>query len=241
MDDVLLIGSDRGVLDDRVRELSAEGHTVRPSHTAVGARAALASGTAQAVVLGAVGDERSTLGLLRDLRAGTIDGADRTVPVILVGADQDSQLARAFNAGADVALPGDIAPYTLAAAVQRIEHRAAQRDERGLSKIGNLTVDRARQQASVDGRPLTLTAKEFAVLAELAAKPGYFGTNAALAKSVWGDSFNRESVLRTATSRANHHLREQGATVKIASVWGTGKRLEGTRPATSQPKRGRGR
>ena len=50
----------------------------------------------------------------------------------------------------------------IAAAVQRIETRSAQRDERGVSKIVNLTVDRARHQASVDGRPLTLAAKEFA-------------------------------------------------------------------------------
>ncbi len=241
MDGVLLIGSERSVLDDRARDLSAEGHTVRPSHTLAGARAALGAGAAQAVVLGTVGDERSTLGLLRDLRAGAIEGADPAVPVILIGADQESQVARAFNAGADVALPGEIGSYTLAAAVGRIATRAAQRDERGVSKIGNLTVDRARHHASVDGRPLTLAAKEFAVLAELASKPGYFGSNDALTKSVWGDSFNRESVLRTATSRVNQHLREQGATVKIASVWGTGKRLEGTRPAISEPDHARGR
>ena len=30
------------------------------------------------------------------------------MPVILIGADQESQVARAFNAGGDVALPGKI-------------------------------------------------------------------------------------------------------------------------------------
>lgn len=51
--------------------------------------------------------------------------------------------------------------------------------------LGNLTVDRARFEAFVDGRAAALTFVEFELLYQLARRPGTVITRSRLANAVW--------------------------------------------------------
>jgi DNA-binding response OmpR family regulator len=58
-----------------------------------------------------------------------------------------------------------------------------------LLSVGDIVVDPARHEASVGGRPLTLTAKEFGLLEYLARHPGIVLSRDALLREVWGYDF----------------------------------------------------
>ena len=60
-----------------------------------------------AVLLGDLGGTSATIALLRELRAGAIHRADNTVPVLVIGADTDTDSIRYYRAGADALLPSD--------------------------------------------------------------------------------------------------------------------------------------
>ena len=62
-------------------------------------------GRLAAVVLANAGSGPETIALLRQLRAGEIARADPALPVLALGADDDSAAVRYYRAGADLALP----------------------------------------------------------------------------------------------------------------------------------------
>ena len=55
-----------------------------------------------------------------------------------------------------------------------------------VSKVGDLSIDLARYDVSVDGRRVSLTYKEFQLLVLLASNPGRVYTRDALLSQVWG-------------------------------------------------------
>ena len=59
------------------------------------------------------------------------------------------------------------------------------RDQPTVIEAGGLKVDVAQRQASLDDKPLTLTRKEFDLLAYLAARPGRVVSRRELLEEVW--------------------------------------------------------
>jgi DNA-binding response OmpR family regulator len=81
------------------------------------------------------------------------------------------------------------------------------RDPPDVIEVGALRVDLARRVVTVSGREVTLPPQEFAVLAELAARPGLPTTSADLARRVWPDrpGMNGDDVRRL-VYRLRRHL-----------------------------------
>ena len=122
--------------------------------------------------------------MLRDLRAGEIPRADSTLPVLVVGADDDSAGVRYYRAGADVALPSESSPLLVAAGLEALVRRAGPPQTR-VVRAGSLTVDRDARTAQVDGRTVKLTRLEFDLLATLSSEPRRTCTRAELTRLMW--------------------------------------------------------
>jgi two-component system, OmpR family, alkaline phosphatase synthesis response regulator PhoP len=60
---------------------------------------------------------------------------------------------------------------------------------------GNLTIDEAQHEVTLHGQPVTLTAREFALLLALARHPGRVFTRPQLLEQVWGDAYYDEHVV----------------------------------------------
>ncbi|MFA7667441.1 MAG: winged helix-turn-helix domain-containing protein, partial [Burkholderiaceae bacterium] len=56
-------------------------------------------------------------------------------------------------------------------------------------EVGELQIDFAGREARINGRPVSLTAKEFDLIAHFARNPGRVFTRAQLLDAVWGTSF----------------------------------------------------
>ena len=95
-----------------------------------------------------------------------------TTPVLLLTASVDGRVnAVALRAGADDLL---IKPYHGDELVARIESVVRRRNgyTRSVLKVGALAIDMASREVRVDGQPLAVTRKEFAILELMALRRG---------------------------------------------------------------------
>jgi DNA-binding response OmpR family regulator len=114
------------------------------------------------------------------------------VPVIIATARRgEVEAIRLLNAGADDYLTKPFSAAHVLARVSAVLRRTKSRAEPSLSvvEIGPLRLDEGARSASLDGVPLTLTRKEYDVLAYLAARPGRVVTRKELFTEVWQQPF----------------------------------------------------
>ncbi|MBB4964814.1 response regulator transcription factor [Saccharothrix violaceirubra] len=178
---VLLVEDDPVVRSAVSRALTGMGHAVLPVGTALEALREITSSAFDLVVL--------------DLGLPDMDGADALrmmrgvcdVPVIVATArDDESEIVRLLNAGADDYLVKPFSSEHLAARLSAVLRRA-RREDSGPEplRIGELTVDLDRREARLAGRELNLTRKEFDLLAYLAARAGKVVPRAELLANLW--------------------------------------------------------
>ena len=152
--------------------------------------------------------------VLRSLRTRGMD-----VPVLVVTA-RDSTAARVegLDAGADDYL---IKPFDLDELLARIRALLRRRVSRTSSIInhGRLTLNRATHKAAYDGAPVTLSAREFAVLRALLDEPGTVVSKSKLEEKLYG--WNAEVESNTIDVYV-HHLRKKFDQGLIQTVRGVG-------------------
>ena len=230
MESVLIVEADDRLLRERADQLLMDGYDVHTASTVQAARIKLAEGP-DAVVLCDAGGGPETIGMLRELRAGEIPRADSRLPVLVVGADDDSAAVRYYRAGADVALPSQSSPLLVAAGLEALSRRAAGEQQRQrMLRVGSLTVDCDARTAQVDNRAVKLTRIEFDLLQTLASQPRKVFTRAELTCEVWGYDPGAAGPSRTVDSHAarmRHKLEQAGAEPMVQSVRGVGWRLSG--------------
>lgn len=148
------------------------------------------------------------------------------VPVIMLTARGDvPDRVQGLRMGADdyVAKPFD--GRELAARIHAVLRRAAdQADLQPVLRRGDLVINPGDRVAAYQGKPLSLTPKEFDLLALLASHPGQAFPRERLLDRIWGADF--EGDIRTVDSHVKN-LREKlgpGAAA-IATVWGVGYRF----------------
>jgi two-component system alkaline phosphatase synthesis response regulator PhoP len=139
-----------------------------------------------------------------DLRLPGMDGIDvarvlrrgSPVPIIMLTARvEESDRLRGLELGADDYITKPFSPRELVARVKAVLRRTESSAMGGsVVRLGDLSIDTARQKVSRDGTPVELTATEFELLVTLARQPGRIFTRAGLLDAVRGtdvESFER--------------------------------------------------
>ncbi|MGW8182393.1 MAG: response regulator [Burkholderiales bacterium] len=142
-----------------------------------------------------------------------------TVPVLILTArDAVPDRIRGLDRGADdyVAKPFDL--DELAARVRALLRRRAGRAEPVITH-GDLVINPSTREASLAGRPLTLSAREFALLEALLDRPGAVLSRAQLEERIYGWG---EEVESNTVEVYVHSLRKKLGTGFIRNVRGVG-------------------
>ena len=227
MASVLIVEADQRVLSERAEQLLMDGYQVDAVGTFEAARIKLAD-RPDALVLANGGSGPETIALLRQLRAGEIARADPALPVLALGADDDSAAVRYYRAGADLALPSTSSPLLVAAGLESLARRTGSEQRRQVVRVGSLTVDCDARTAEVEQRAVKLTRLEFDLLQTLASQPRRTFTRAELTREVWGYDPRATGPSRTIDSHAyrlRHKLEQAGTREMVQTVRGVGWRL----------------
>jgi DNA-binding winged helix-turn-helix (wHTH) protein len=114
-------------------------------------------------------------------------------------------------------------PAEIYARIRALEWKRSEFATEERLKIGSVVVDRAAHEVSVDGRRVTLTAKEFALLAFLAANRGRVFTREALLARVWGSRY--EGGARTVDIHVRRLRAKLGEALPLETLRGAGYKL----------------
>ena len=154
------------------------------------------------------------LEVLRSMRAARL-----RIPVLIATArDAVEQRIAGLDAGADDYI---LKPYDLGELLARVRallRRAAGRAEPVWEHQG-VTINPATREATVDGRPVLLSAREWAVLEPLIARPGTVLSRAQLEEKIFGFD---DSIASNAVEVYVHGLRKKLGAHVIQNVRGLG-------------------
>ncbi len=167
------------------------------------------------------------LALLRGLRARH----DATPVIVLTARDARGDRVAGLDAGADDYLVKPFEFDELNARIRAVLRRHAGRGEPQLSH-GGVTLDPAQRRVSRDGVPVSLSAREFAVLEALMARPGAVLSRAQLEDRLYGWG---EEIESNAVSVYIHQLRRKLGADFIRNVRGVGYFIDAA-PQTPQPR-----
>ena len=220
---ILLVEDDEVLSDAVCSYLRAKAFAVDPVPGLAAARAALVAAQYAAVLLDLHLGDGDGLSLLPTLRALK----DPPMVIVLTARDQVSDRIRGLDAGADDYLTKPYDPGELLARLRAVERRRSAADTPVL-QLGALEVDLARDLVRVDGAPVLLTQKEWALLRVMAMRPDRIHTRDALQDALYG--FDEETDSNTLEVFISRLRRKLGRTC-IQTLRGLGYRLAYTKAA----------
>jgi DNA-binding response OmpR family regulator len=146
--------------------------------------------------------------------------------VILLAPSSDPvERVRALDRGADDVMGRPFAYEELLARIRALLRRSMTSTAEVLI-AGELVLDRRTRRVSVRETLVMLSAKEFELLAWLAAEPYRVFTKEELLREVWGfRALGRTRTLESHASRLRKKLRVDGDDRYVVNVWGVGYRL----------------
>jgi DNA-binding response OmpR family regulator len=225
---LLLVEDDRMIGESLQRALRLEGYAVDWVRDAAAADGTLASERFDLVLLdlglppgaGLAAGHADGLSVLRAARARH----DATPVIVLTARDARGDRVAGLDAGADDYLVKPFELDELNARIRAVLRRHAGRAEPLLS-AGTVTLDPATRRVTKDGAAVTLSAREFAVLEALLAKPGAVLSRAQLEDRLYGWG---EEIESNAVTVYVHQLRRKLGAEFIRNVRGVGYFVEGS-------------
>jgi DNA-binding response OmpR family regulator len=219
MDRVLIVDDDIELCRLLSERLSTEGFTLEAVHDGVRGLERVLSREHAFVILDLMLPGMGGLDVLRHLRAQS------PVPVLILTArGEDVDRILGLENGADDYLPKPFNPRELIARIRAILRRTARAPERTASlTVGDLRLDPAAREVSVDGIQLDLTSVEFTLLETLLREAGHVVTRESLTETVLGRALGPfDRVIDVHISNLRKKLSVAHADDRIKAVRGSG-------------------
>jgi two-component system, OmpR family, KDP operon response regulator KdpE len=203
--------------------LELHGYSVREAKNGSAGLNALANIRPDLILLDIALPDMSGIELLQTMRCWS------NIPVIVLSVEADEeQKVQLLKSGADDYMTKPFGIAELAArceAALRRYHKAADKDS--VVRTGPLTFDLASRVATLEGKHISLTRKEYRLLHVLASHLGLVITHDQLIKDIWGDSApDNVQYLRTLVRQLRQKLEVDPSRPKLlVSESGIGYRL----------------
>jgi two-component system response regulator QseB len=178
---VLLVEDDVMIGASLQQGLRDDGYAVDWVMDGRAAEVALADPAHQLVLLDLGLPHKDGLTLLRALRKR----GSRVPVLVLTARDAIEDRVQGLDAGADDYLDKPFSLAELAARMRAVLRRDAGRAD-PLVRVGSLTLDPSTREVTRDGKPVTLSAREYALLEALVARPGAVLSRTQLEEKLYG-------------------------------------------------------
>jgi DNA-binding response OmpR family regulator len=164
--------------------LAAQGHDVESAAAALEGLELAVKGKPDLVVMDLGLPDLDGTELLRMIRAVS------EVPIIVITArGADDVVVRTLDSGADDYLVKPFSVAQLEARVRALLRRGSAADSDETLQVGDLRIDAAAREATLEGRALDLSPKEFDLLRVLAERAGEVVSKRALMAEVWREPY----------------------------------------------------
>lgn len=148
------------------------------------------------------------------------------VPIIMLTARSDERdELLGFDLGVDEYISKPFSPKILVARVEAILRRTGQNNPKDVISAGGIVIDKAAHLATVDGKPMELSFKEFELLTYFLENQGIALSREKILNSVWNyDYFGDARTIDTHVKKLRSKMGDKGEYIK--TVWGMGYKFE---------------
>ena len=148
------------------------------------------------------------------------------VPIIMLTARSDERdELLGFDLGVDEYISKPFSPKILVASVEAILRRTGQNNPEDVISAGGIVIDKAAHLATVDGKPMELSFKEFELLTYFLENQGIALSREKILNSVWNyDYFGDARTIDTHVKKLRSKMGDKGEYIK--TVWGMGYKFE---------------
>jgi DNA-binding response OmpR family regulator len=224
---ILVVEDDPSILRGLQLNLGMEGYTVRSAMDGEAGLELARTESPDLVVVDVMLPGMDGLTLVRELRR-----ADPDLPVLILSAKgQESDKVAGLQLGADDYMVKPFGLKELLARIEALLRRRRARGETGTNKsmrrAGAVEVDLEARRATVDGKVLDLTSREFDLLAFFMLHPDRVHSREQLMEAVWGSRyFGTARTVDNFVARLRAHIGDDAENPRhLETVRGVGYRF----------------
>ncbi|MCX4824526.1 response regulator transcription factor [Streptomyces sp. NBC_01142] len=209
MASVLVVEDDPVIRGALIEVLTAHGYAVRTASQGFEALREITQSPPDAVVLDLGLPDLDGLDVLRMIR-----GISRVPVLVATARDDDTEIIKLLNAGADDYMVKPFSGGQLDARLGAVLRRAAPESDRTrqpVVRVGDLQIDPLARTAHLAGRELTLTRREFDLLAYLAANADQVVSRKRILADVWQQPYLEDQTVDVHLSALRRKLGERAA------------------------------
>ena len=204
---ILVVEDDPSILRGLQLNLSMEGYAVRSAMDGETGLALAKTESPDLLLVDVMLPKLGGLDLIRALRE-----SDHDTPILILSAKgQEADKVTGLQLGADDYV---VKPFSLKELLARIaaalrRRRPREAEEAGPRRFGEAEVDLEARRLAVGGEPVTLTAREFDLLAFFVSHPGRVYSREQLMQAVWGARYTGTArTVDNFVGRLRAHIRD---------------------------------
>ena len=218
---ILVVDDERNIVQLARLYLDKEGYRVEAAYDGAQALEKAKAIQPDLIILDIMMPEVDGLSVAKELRKTS------NVPIIILTArGDDVDRIVGLELGADDYVTKPFNPRELVARVKAVLRRARQEDDtEPVLEADGLRLDQARREVTLEGKAITLRAKEFDLLAAFMRHSGIVLDRERLLQIVWGNDYYGDTrTIDVHVAWLREKLRA-AKNVKIQTVWGVGYKL----------------
>lgn len=221
---ILVVDDDKSIVELLRDFLENEGFYVNTSNDTTQALVILEQNTIDCIVLDVMIPGQNGFELCRQIRKKS------NVPILFLSAlSDDVDKIRGLALGGDDYIVKTASPGEIVARVKAVLRRSSSQQElsRKVLNYGRLSLDFSTREVFVEGKPISLTPKEYDLLQLFAEHPKYVFSYDQLLHKFW-EGIGDKHTIRVHLSRLREKIEADPNNPQIiVNVWGIGYRFKG--------------